>query len=184
MPNVNVKKIIFFSVLGLLVVGTGVYLAKQFKLLKDSCWAFSGALIKSLSLSKVELTIMLKILNRSAIDILVRSQKYNIYIGDILVSKIARTVPITIKGKSSQSLSLDVMFVPKDLLKAGWQSITDIINQPKKIMITIKGELSLKSGLIAFKTVNIETKMSLQEMIDMYNAPDSESCKAFKESKT
>ena len=172
-------KIVFWSAIGLVLGAVSIYLMKQFKLLAGSCWAFSGAMVKSLAISKVELTILLKIWNRSAIDILLRSQKYNIYVNNILVSKIANVTPVTLKGKSTQTLSLDVMFNPNDLLKAGWSAITDLITDTSKILITIKGELSLKSGLIAFKTVNIETTMSLKEMTDIYKAPTADACQTF-----
>jgi len=175
------KQKIYLAIGGAMALGLGgmtFYVVRQMTLLRNSCYSVTGAVIKKMGLNKVELTLMMKILNRSTVPVTIKKQSYNIYVNDMLVSQIRKDDIFTLEPRQSKTIALEVSFNPMDLLKAGLQNIQAIIGDKNKLIIRTEGTVTAKTGMVGVKNMKIETTMSLAELLAP--TPMDDPCKNFK----
>jgi LEA14-like dessication related protein len=153
---------------GLAVAGIALiaYFKKQIDLLKNACYTISGGVIHSLGLDKVKMTLFFKIVNESDITIQISDMDFNIYVNNMFVTKIVKNEPQTVYSQSDAIIKLDVEFNPADLLRAGLSSIEPILYDKEKLIITTKGNLSIKSGIFKLKKFPFSVDITLKEMLE------------------
>lgn len=161
---------------GLLVATTAliVYFKKQMNLLYDACYTISGGIVHSLTLSKVKITLFLKIVNESDLTIQISDAVFNIYVNNMFVTKILKPESQTLYSKSDTIIKLDFEFNPKDLLRAGLTNIEPIIYDKEKLVIGIKGSLSAKTGIVKLSKFPIDEKITLKEILTP--SPNAKKC--------
>jgi LEA14-like dessication related protein len=180
LPKIG-KKGAIIIISGLLVgcvIAFTLYVNQQIKLLKDSCWAIIGVIIRKLSLESVELTLLLKLMNRSDLAITVGKQKYLIYVNDMYVATVSKEQGFAWASQSTKTLPLDIVFNPQELLKTGVQNIVALLGDKTKFKITIKGIITAKSGIISVSNLTFDTTYTLAELLAP--TPDILECKNFK----
>lgn len=170
----NIYKIAIISGVGLSLIGVMSYLSKQAKLLSDACYTLAGAIIHQISFDRVSFTIKLDISNKSDIDFMISNQRYNIYVNKMLVAKIEKEGNVEVAANGRSTINIDVVFNPQDLLKQGMENIAQLIINKDKIIIEIKGFLSLKAGMINVKDYKVDERLSLAELLAP--TPNNQKC--------
>ena len=180
MPKIG-KKGAIIIISSLLVGGLitfGIYITNQIKLLKDSCWAIIGCIIRNMTLESVELTLMLKLMNRSDLAIMIGKQQYMIYVNGTYIATVQKTEGFSWASGATVTLPLDIVFNPQDLLKGGVSNIVALLGDKTKFIITIKGVITAKSGIVSISNLKFETTYTLAELLSP--TPDILECKNFK----
>jgi LEA14-like dessication related protein len=150
------------------------YFAKQASMLRKSCYTLAGAIINNISFNNVKLTLLVNIKNKSDIPFTVYNQRYSVYVNGLLVSKIERDGDSVIDAQSKSVFQVNVEFNPQDLLRAGIINIEPLLYDKEKLMIDLRGNISLKSGLVRIRNYKVEEKMSLKELLTPN--PEDENC--------
>jgi len=170
----DIYKIGIVAGIGLGVIGIMAYFNKQVNRLMDACFTVTGAVINQMSADNFAFTLIMNIKNKSEIDFTVTNQRYNIYINKMLVATIEKPNDIKVMGNGMTTLKIDVKFNPQDLLKQGLENIIYLLGDKKKIVIEIKGYLSLKAGIITVKDYQVDERLSLAELLNP--SPKNEVC--------
>ena len=150
------------------------YFSKQANLLKDACYTVTGAIINEMSFNRVSFTMLLNIANKSDIDLTVNNQRYNIYINKMLVAKVEKKEKVKVRARGKTTVNIDVKFNPQDLLKKGMENISYLITNKDKLIIEIKGYLSLNAGVVKVKDYEVDERLSMKELLSP--APKTEKC--------
>jgi len=161
----NIYKISLISAFGLGIISVMAYVASQAKKLKDACYTLAGAMVHEISFQNFSFTLLLNISNKSDIDFVVTKQLYNIYINNMLVATIDNPEKIKVRGNGKSTINIDVSFNPQDLLKKGMENISMLIGNKDNLIIEIKGNLSLKAGIVSVNDYKVDERLSMKEIL-------------------
>jgi hypothetical protein len=84
----------------------------------------------------------------------------------MFITRIKRPEKQVIQAKSDAIIKLDVEFNPKDLLKAGLTNIEPILYDNEKLVITTKGTLSAKTGIVTLTKFPFSVDITLKELLE------------------
>ena len=168
--NVNraVQIACIFAVSSLLLYA-GVFFYQQANLLKRMQVGFSGAKIKNLSLSSITIELGLKFTNLSSLDITIQSYNFDVYINEKNIMKITPPPPFVIAGNAESITKVDVTFEPKSTLKNLFSGdiISALLFDYSKVIIQIKGPITLSAGGVTVSNYQIDQSQSLSDLIAM-----------------
>lgn len=167
----KVRNGIIIGGLSIATIALIAYLKRQVNLLKDACYTISGGIIHNISLSNVKMTLFFKIVNESDITINVSNMVFNIYVNNMFITKIEKPDAQTIFSKSDTIVKLDFEFNPKDLLRAGITNIQPILFDKEKLVISIKGNFTAKTGIVKLNNYPIDEKITLKELLTPSKTP-------------
>lgn len=145
--------------------GLYAYFRREFTKLKNACWFISGGVINSIGADKVNLTVFMKITNKSDLFMTIEKMDLNVYINNLFVSNFKKADRQRIEAHQSNIVQIDISFNPSDLLKAGVKNISTILTNPDKIVISVKGDLNVEMGLVKLNKFDVSTSMTLKEMM-------------------
>ena len=168
MKNRNIQIILLF-LCGALLTYAGVFFYQQAQLLQKMKVGFSGGKIKSLSLSSITLELGLKFSNLSAIDITIQSYAFDVLINGKAIMKITPPPPFVITGESDTVTKVDVTFEPKSTLSNIFSGdvITAILFDYSKVIVQIKGPITLSSAGVTVNNYQIDQSQTLADLIAM-----------------
>jgi len=169
-------KVALIGGLGVAIIGIMSYLAKQASLLKDACYTVVGAIINEISFDNVSFKLLIGISNKSDIDFTITKQNYNIYLNKMLVATIEKPDDMRVVANGKSTIGINVSFNPQDLLRQGIENIAFLIQNRKNMVVEIKGNLSIKSGIVTINDYMIDEKLSMAELLA--TSPKDEKCKA------
>lgn len=160
----STKKMIVLAVVATAITAIGVYFKKQLSLLKDSCSLIAGGVIHEISFNKIYFTLILKIKNKSDITVIAKKINLNVYVNNLLVSKITQNENQKIVSKTYSNFNVNIDFNPKDLLKAGLKNIEAILTETDTLAIRVEGTMSIESGALMVNSIPIQEKFTLKEL--------------------
>lgn len=161
----QIRNGVIFGGLAVATTALILYFKKQFAILRDSCFMVTGGIIHSLTLQNVKMTLFFKIANESDLTIEASDMNFNIYVNNMFVTKIVKPEVQTLYGKSSTLIQLAFEFNPTDLFRAGIANIEPIIYDKEKMVISIKGYFSAKTGIVRLKQFPINENITLKEIL-------------------
>ena len=159
------KKYLLFGAIGVALIGIATYVATQYKLLQNACFVVAGAIVNKLSLAQVKFTLLLNVKNNSDIDFVITNQQYDVYVNEMLVSKVDNPEKAEILSNGSTTFKINVDFNPQDLLRAGLENIEKLLLDKDKLVIEIIGRLSLRSGIVILNNYPIEERLTFKELL-------------------
>lgn len=168
--NLNRKiQIAIIFLAGALLTYAGVYFYRQAQLLQKMQVGFSGGKIKSLSLSSITLELGLKFSNVSDIDITIQTYAFDVYINGKAIMKIIAPPPFIITGGTDTTTMVDVTFEPKSTLANLFSGdvITALLFDYSKVIVQIKGPITLSSAGITVDKYQIDQSQTLADLIAM-----------------
>lgn len=160
------------ALLGLASVG--LYLKVQFSKIYKARWFVGGVKNLKIAADKVSFILLYNIDNKSDLSVLVSEQNYDIFINGVFVSKVSNPTDVKIISHGVSSIPLYVNFAPRDIILAGVINLNDLIKDKANIGIKIKGNLSLKAGIINLKKYQFEVEFKLSDLTKKPENKDSE----------
>jgi LEA14-like dessication related protein len=145
------RKYIIAGLIGVVsIAAAAAYL--QYKKLMNYTIKVRNVVLKSASINSVNLDLFLNFTNKSSIKFDIISQKYDVYINNILVSKLTGNQNVAVMPKGVSVIPVSVNFNPSSLLeKLGKNAVSLIANFANAV---IKIEMKLQVKLYGF-TINI-----------------------------
>ncbi len=160
------KKRVILLVLFTLILAVLIFLAVQYYKLYDAPWDFAGTQIKEKSFSKVSFAVFFKIKNSGFASASVTGQDYDVFVNDKFLSKIINYNNVFIAANSNTYLPLLIEMKLQDLIRVGFSNFDAILNDKSKVIIKIKGTLTLKTlWFITIKDRDFEEIMTLEEIM-------------------
>jgi LEA14-like dessication related protein len=104
--------------------------------------------VNEFALKKAVITVYLKILNKSDIDIKIKSQNYKIKVNDYLVSTMNSVEPVVLKAKDTFELPIKITFNPMEVLKVSILSLDQLVTAKDTMKISIDGKFRGGSGFV------------------------------------
>ncbi len=109
-----------------------------------------------------QLSITLRITNKSDIDLLATGEVFDIYINNNFVAKLNQSDRHVLARNSSTDITLTANFDPSNLVKQGFAAIAQDFN---RVNIRIKGKLNIKTSIISVNNLKVDTSMTLAQII-------------------
>ena len=150
---------------------TLAYGARQLYLLYNAKFRVIKTKIKNISSNDISITMYGELENKSDISAVVNGQHYNVFFNKELVSTINAKDVIHINSNGKTIIPISISFNPLAILKTGLSNLANLLLDRTKINIDIKGQLSIKAGIISLKNYKIDMKYTLQELIDISKEP-------------
>jgi LEA14-like dessication related protein len=158
----KIGKIIIWSLVAILIAVVA-YLIIQLNKVKKAVWTYAGVKIKSLSLSKIELTAYFKSVNKGTATITLINQEYDVYMNGKFITHMKYSEPVMIKP-GVNIMPFEVSANIGDIIKAGWGNLSDLFNDKSKININLKGTYSIRVGFLSFNKVALDQTFNLGSM--------------------
>lgn len=138
------KKYLIAGLLGIVTIaGALAYL--QYKKLMNYTIKFRNIVVKSANLSSLNFDLFLNFENKSNIAFEILSQTYDVYINDVLISKLKGKEVVKIEPKSTSVIPFKVNIKPSDILnKLGKDALNLIANfGNNKLKVNVKLQVKL-----------------------------------------
>jgi len=166
-------KIIIGSALALGVVTLGIYIFGEIKKLKEGCVRL--LMVRNLSFNKgINFTAILGFKNRSDLSLNLISQQYKVFVNDYHVADIKSPLEVTVKSHDETPISVDITIDPATTISAGLRNLGSLLlNQKEKIIISLKGSVSAKAGVVNVKEIPVDLKWTLKELTEPIKTEDS-----------
>lgn len=156
------------SGLAVLVLAYG---ARQFYLLYKATFKVIRTKIKTISASQISLVIFAEIDSKSDVSAVVNGQHYDVFLNNELVSRIDAIERIHINSNGKTVIPININFNPSAVIKTGIANLANLLLDRSKVVIEIKGYLSMKVGIVELKNYPVNIKYTLQELIDISKEP-------------
>jgi LEA14-like dessication related protein len=153
--------------LGALAAGFYAFYRRQLYLALQFCYKLHQVIPVTFSKDKIELKVMLKILNRSTFDINVTGYAFDIFMNNIKLTHIKSDNENKIKPQSSSIIELYTLVKPKEVFSTtDWVKIFEyFITDTSKIIIKITGNVSAKLNFIKIKGMPVTYESTLRELM-------------------
>lgn len=165
-------KVKYIVVSALLLAATygGYLLYNQITLLKQTCVKMVNHRLTGLLSKNAQLSITLRITNKSDIDLLATGEVFDIYINNNFVAKLNQSDRHVLTRNASTDITLTANFDASNLLKQGFAAIAQDFN---RVNIRIKGKLNIKTSIISVNNLKVDTSMTLAQIIAPSNQQSS-----------
>lgn len=163
--SITSKKIILATTAIVILGGIYTFFKTEFGKLKNACFVLAGGVINNLALNHVNLSLFFKVTNISAIDMEISNVNLNIYINGLFVSNFKNPNKQQINPRASNTMQIDVDFKPADLLKAGVNNITALLEDQSKLVISLKGTITVGSGIVKVNNYDVNLSMTLKDIV-------------------
>jgi LEA14-like dessication related protein len=164
------KKVVIFSAIiaGLAGIGYGLYrfYKKQIDLALSYCYKISGAKFNTVTKNRINLDLMVKILNNSAFQADLTGYDFDVFINGKFIAKIAGSKAQSIASKGVSELGLNIDFNPDKVFNADdlMKLITWYFTDKANVVIQVRGSFSVRLNFIKVSEYPIDVKMSLADI--------------------
>lgn len=157
-------KVKYIVVSALLLAATygGYLLYNQITLLQKTCVKMVNHRLTGLLSKNAQLSITLRITNKSDIDLLATGEVFDIYINNNFIAKLNQSDRHVLVRNASTDITLTANFDPSNLVKQGFAAIAQDFN---RVRIQIKGKLNIKTSIISVNNLSVNTSMTLAEIL-------------------
>ncbi len=144
----------------------GGYIANEFWKLYNAKFRILFADGISITPTSISFTLYAEIENTSDISVKAKSQKYEVYLGDQPISLITKEEKLNLRSHSKVPFTLQVKINTTAVKSAALKTLALALTDKSKVLLSIRGSLLWKAGIISAKT-KVDVTFSLQELIDM-----------------
>lgn len=163
--GISTKKVLVISGVTLLA-GALVYFMVQYRKVMSYVLNFKGIKIKDISANKVAFNLDVEFVNNSDLNILLKSQKYDVFLNNKFVSSGGSSQKTKLKPKGGTIITNLVSFNPTNVLKALETNWAQLLFNPKSVSLRI--DYNVKASLwgipIPIKNTYSITVAELQAM--------------------
>jgi len=122
----------------------------QYKKLMNYVIKVRSVKVKSVSISNINLDLLLNFINKSSVTFTIKNQKYDVYINGSLAAKLKNDVPVLITKESENPLLINVSINPKSVFDKNKINAADFLINQDKIIIKVDIKLQVKIWLLTF----------------------------------
>jgi len=156
------KKIIISGLVTAGVIG-GIMLGRQIQLAQKACYEVQSYKLQYFGLNRAVIKITFKVKNTTGISFTIHKQSYKVYVNNREVANVLATEDMQLNAYSEAFPSIVVEFSPKDAIR---NSLAEILSTGKQTAIRVVGKLSLKSGMLFYNNLKVDTTTTLYEILN------------------
>ncbi len=138
------KKYLIAGLIGIVTIA-GAFAYLQYKKLMNYTIKLKNIVVRSANLSSLNFDLFLNFENKSNISFEILSQTYDVYVNDVLISKLKGKQVVKIQPKSTSVIPLKVNIKPSDILnKLGKGALNLIANfGNNRLKVNVKLQVKL-----------------------------------------
>ena len=138
------KKYLIAGLIGIVTIA-GAFAYLQYKKLMNYTIKLRNIVVRSANLSSLNFDLFLNFENKSSISFEILSQTYDVYVNDVLISKLKGKEVVKIQPKSTSVIPLKVNIKPSDILnKLGKGALNLIANfGNNRLKVNVKLQVKL-----------------------------------------
>jgi LEA14-like dessication related protein len=141
----NTLKYGIISVVLIAIVSVGVWLKKQTDLLKQTCIKLGKIAPTKLGINETILSVPISIKNLSNVNIIIKKQKYTLFLNDNFISEIQNTDVIELTPNEKRVIEFSASFSPKDTIR---NVVGDFLFAFNDMILAVKIEVTFKLAII------------------------------------
>lgn len=157
------KKPIIISTLALAGIYLGILAVRQYNLIQKSCYEVFRYKLQNFGLNYAKIKITFKVKNATDVGFVIHKQAYKVFINNYEVANILTTEDMKLPAQSEVYPSIEVEFSPKQFIKS---SLSELLKTGSKTNIRVVGKLSLKSGILFYNNIEVDTTTTLYEVLN------------------
>lgn len=148
------------------VLGTVGYIYVQVRKLINAPFKIKGVKDINISGTNLNFTLLGQLNNEGRISAYVKDQYYDVFINDILISKVHNKDEVFVGAYKSSIIPLKVNLNYDKLIKIGLDNLTNIVADKSKVKLIIKGYFDWRAGVLSAKQP-FELNYTLKEILDL-----------------
>lgn len=167
------QKIILFGSIALLA-GVGYYFYRQAKKASDFCYKIKKVKINKLNRAFTSIDLTFDFQNKSKLEFMVTNQDFDVFINDILVTKIKSNQSFALRPEAWSPLTTTINFNPDEVFKSvkSIDFLKNMLGGTDKIKIKVVGKIGVKSGVIS-ANIPIDITQTLKELLTPSEIPST-----------
>jgi len=168
-------KYVLIGLIALMLAGVGVYAIQQKALISRIKVLFGRAKLISLSWDKIAIDIFLKVINVSDIDVNIEGYQLTAYINDRRITSFMSNQPGYIQANGESEIALNIITNPIEALGNIFKKdvLSAIFLDYSKVIIRIKGVISVNHRGLDIKDIPIDLKENLKNLMIMSSAQNT-----------
>jgi LEA14-like dessication related protein len=163
----KINKWALWSVIGVAVAGTAIYVTKQVKKMMDYTLIFKSVKVNKFSLEILDFNAYFDYKNNSDIDIRLAEQEYDIYVNNVFITTLKNYKENVLKANSVSELGFNVNLNLPELDKKLKVNYFKMIAEPKSVLIRIEMKWKVRFGLFKIP-IKYSWNTNLKEILGWY----------------
>ena len=143
----KINKWALWSVVGVAVAGTAIYVTKQVKKMMDYTITFKSVKVNKFSLETLDFNAYLDYKNNSDIDIRLAEQEYDIYVNNVFITTLKNYKENVLKANSVSELGFNINLNLPELDKKLKVNYFKMVAEPKSVLIRVEMKWKVRFGL-------------------------------------
>jgi LEA14-like dessication related protein len=163
----KINKWALWSVVGVAVAGTAMYVTKQVKKMMDYTLIFKSVKVNKLTLDTLDFNSYFDYKNNSDIDIKLSEQEYDIYVNEVYITTLRNYQENILKANSVSELGFNINLNLPDLDKKLKVNYFKMIAEPKAVKIRVEMKWKVRFGLFKIP-IKYSWNTNLKEILGWY----------------
>lgn len=167
----KINKWAVFSIVGVAVAGTAIYVAKQVKKMMNYTLTFKSVKVNKFTLDTLDFNAYYDYKNNSDIDIKLAEQEYDIYMNDVYITTLKNYQENILKANATSELGFNVNLNLPELDKKLRINYVKMLADPKAVKLRIEMRWKIRFGFLKIPisyTWNTDLKQILGWYLPMY----------------
>jgi LEA14-like dessication related protein len=163
----KINKWALWSVIGVAVAGTAIYVTKQVKKMMDYTITFKSVKVNKFSLETLDFNAYLDYKNNSDIDIRLAEQEYDIYVNNVFITTLKNYKENVLKANSVSELGFNINLNLPELDKKLKVNYFKMVAEPKSVLIRVEMKWKVRFGLFKIP-IKYSWNTNLKEILGWY----------------
>ena len=163
----KINKWALWSVIGVAVAETAIYVTKQVKKMMDYTITFKSVKVNKFSLETLDFNAYLDYKNNSDIDIRLAEQEYDIYVNNVFITTLKNYKENVLKANSVSELGFNINLNLPELDKKLKVNYFKMVAEPKSVLIRVEMKWKVRFGLFKIP-IKYSWNTNLKEILGWY----------------
>lgn len=159
------KKYLFFTLLGVAVVGVVSYLNRQRKLLSSFGYKLTGVTYLGTKNNITQLELKIKFTNTADFNIKVKGYKFDVVVDGSVIAKSSDNTVYNIPAKESITMPIIANADTNLSLSVGIATLVNQFVNSSAINATLRGNLDIQAGLVTINNLPVEFSATTKDII-------------------
>lgn len=163
----KINKWALWSVIGVAVAGTAIYVTKQVKKMMDYTLTFKSVKVNKFTLETLDINAYFDYKNNSDIDIRLAEQEYDVYVNNVYITTLRNYKENILKANSVSELGFNINLNLPELDKKLKVNYFKMVAEPKSVLIRIEMKWKVRFGLFKIP-IKYSWNTNLKEILGWY----------------
>jgi len=163
----KINKWAVFSIVGVAVAGTALYVSKQVKKMMNYTLTYKSIKVNKFTLTTLDFNTYFDYKNNSDIDIKLAEQEYDIYVNDAYITTLKNYQENVLKANATSELGFNVNLNLPELDKKLRINYVKMLADPKAVKLRIEMRWKVRFGFLKIP-ISYTWNTNLKEILGWY----------------